>query len=282
MIQQTVFGGAIIMNNITGDDTQTDILALNGAGQLVYRSAASIANNPFNQSLNTTDTPTFAGAAISYAINDNTQNALLALNGSNEVVWRAATTVVNNPFNQSLNTTNSPTFAGATITSAANYNTTTKLLALGAANAVVYRSIPVGAAGSYSAYALAASQTVAASTLTTVAFPAAQISNGIGFTYTGSIFNVSVAGIYLLEWSIVWNSSILSSTKQTYAAVGGAAVAYGNLENTDSVQHSSAILNLATGATFQIQVEQTSLTSTTILSGSPSCTYLNVTLIQAF
>jgi hypothetical protein len=51
----------VILTGITQDNTQTNLLTLNSLNELNTRTVASLPGaNPFNQSLNTTDSPTFA------------------------------------------------------------------------------------------------------------------------------------------------------------------------------------------------------------------------------
>jgi len=70
--------------------------------------------NPFNQDLNTTDTPSFAGitvAGLIYPVADGTAWQVLSTDGANNLTFVDPP----NPFDQNLSTTDSPSFAGITV-----------------------------------------------------------------------------------------------------------------------------------------------------------------------
>ena len=63
---------------------------LNGSNQIVKRTTAI---NPFNQSVNTIDSPIFVGQSLTWLSTNNTQTTMLMLNGSNHLIKR--TTSIN-------------------------------------------------------------------------------------------------------------------------------------------------------------------------------------------
>jgi hypothetical protein len=98
---------APVAASLTG--TTNEIIVTPGAGSITLSTPQAIA---------ITSSPTFVNAFLTGVTQDNTQTNLLALNGSNELNTVAVSSLpVVNPFNQSLNTTNSPTFANLTLTS---------------------------------------------------------------------------------------------------------------------------------------------------------------------
>lgn len=108
------------VNTPTNNESQTNVVMWNGTSkELEYRTSFP---NPFDQDLNTTDTPSFVGLTTDQLTfsttptQDDAETRLLCLNTADDVVeYRLATTILNNPFNQSLNTTDSPTFSNITI-----------------------------------------------------------------------------------------------------------------------------------------------------------------------
>ena len=57
-VYNTYLNGTVVLNNVANDNTQTNLLAVNGSGQVVYRSTTTVGVST-NQSLNTTNSATF-------------------------------------------------------------------------------------------------------------------------------------------------------------------------------------------------------------------------------
>jgi hypothetical protein len=72
-----------------------------------------------NQDVRTTSSPTFSNLHLSGVINDNSQTNVLVLNGSDTLNVRTIGSFPN-PFNQSLNTTDSPSFVMETLSGTSN------------------------------------------------------------------------------------------------------------------------------------------------------------------
>jgi hypothetical protein len=172
------------------------------------------------------------------------------------------------------------------LNSVTNTNTATEILALNGSNVIVYRSIPATPTTLLSTYQLTGFQTINNNVNTSVNFPAGQITNNIGFTYTGNTFNIPINGVYLLEWNAYWTTGIGGAPMYTYLTTTGSDI-YGNelgsfTNSNGASQHSSVIISLTTSQSFQIIVYQNSGSGLTLQGTGVFSSRLNVLLMQSF
>jgi hypothetical protein len=191
----------------------------------------------------------------------------------------------------STSTISNSSLTTPTITGLSNDNTQTKILAINGSNSVIYRNIPQNACGLISTYLLATTQSIQTGIATTVQFPAGQLTNGIGFTYSGSpqdTFIVPISGIYLIHYSIIWNEQSSNTLKESWITSSLSEIVFGQSINIDSGITNSqnntntAIINLTATSTFTLSVDQNSGSTYTILGNTNAGCYLAITLIQAF
>lgn len=187
----------------------------------------------------------------------------------------------------SASITGNASAASITITTTpTNDDTSTEILALDVGGNVVYRSVPVSPSSLTSTYQLATTQSIPSGSPVSVNFPAGQITNGIGFTYTGNTFNVPINGVYSIEWGITWTSGTGGTVKQTQLTTTGTdlwgALWLPDVTGVNQFQHSSTIISLTTSQSFQILAGQNTGSSVDILGGNPEAGRLNILLMQSF
>ena len=110
-----------------GSDT---LVARNTMDTLTNKIIANTSNNItvggiaigslLNQDVRTTASPSFVGETLTGIVDDDSSTQLLALNGTSVVYRNVSSLPIVNPFNQSLNTTNSATFASETLSNTSN------------------------------------------------------------------------------------------------------------------------------------------------------------------
>ena len=126
----------IIVSTIPQDNTETRLVVLDtGTNQFEFRDVSSLpgsGSNPFDQDVNTNNSPTFQGLTLTAIPNDDSETKLLVLDsGTNALEYRNVSSLpLNHPFDQTLNTTDSPTFVGGTLTGIPQDDTNVKLLSI--------------------------------------------------------------------------------------------------------------------------------------------------------
>lgn len=136
---------SVFIDNISQDNTETRLIVHDPVSKILeYRDVSSLpAVNPFDQSLNTTDSPSFLGLSVTNVSNDNSKDRMLAVDGTTGVInYVNKDTIANNVFNQSLNTFDNPSFLNVNLTNVGNDDTQSKILVLDSvSNNIEYRNV---------------------------------------------------------------------------------------------------------------------------------------------
>lgn len=131
----------LTVTGVPKDDAETKLLVLDSVtNSLEYRDVQSLpAKNPFDQNLNTTNNPTFQKLLLADTLEGDLNTKVLTINtGSDVVEFKNISSFPSvNPFDQGLDTTDSPTFAGVTLTGVLQDDTNTKMLSIDSITNVV-------------------------------------------------------------------------------------------------------------------------------------------------
>ncbi len=123
---ETIIEGGLQLPDLTESLINTKVLTVDdGLGIVSYSP-----RNPFDQDLNTTDSPEFVNMTLTGVPNDDLENKVVVLDaGTNQFEWRNATSIINNPFDQSLSTINSPSFVNLSLTGITENQLLTRVVA---------------------------------------------------------------------------------------------------------------------------------------------------------
>lgn len=109
----------LTLRDVPNNNLDTKVLMLNSStDEVEWRDVSTLpGGNPFDQDLNTTDTPEFVGLTLSAVANDDTENKLLVLDTATSLIQyrTVASLPAANPFDQDLNTTDDATFNSITL-----------------------------------------------------------------------------------------------------------------------------------------------------------------------
>jgi hypothetical protein len=131
------------VTSVPSNPAENTLLLLSGSGSLEQREVSTLpVVNPFNQTLNTGDSPQFSNATITTIPSNPAEDTLLLLSGAGTLEQREVSSLpVVNPFNQTLNTSDSPSFQGVSLTSVASGPTQNEIAVLGPGGSIQSRNV---------------------------------------------------------------------------------------------------------------------------------------------